>query len=73
MSVRLAKIVRRDVPEQQRVEDALAGVVADVAREHRVGDFEAGGLGREPGAEDQPVAPVLEVVRQGERLLSQIL
>ena len=71
MSVALPQIVRRDVAEQQRMEHALAGVVADVPREHRVGDLETGRLGREPRPEDQPVAPVLEVVRQRERLLGE--
>ena len=59
-----AQVVRRDVAEQQRMEHALARVVADVAREHRVGDLEARGLGREPRPEDQAVPLVLEVVRQ---------
>ncbi len=57
--------------EQQRVEHALAGEGAEVAREHRVGDFEPGRRAREPCAEDEPVALVGEVARQRERLLGQ--
>ena len=68
---RFPQIVGRDVAEQQGVEHALPGVAADVPREHRVGDLQPRRLGREPGPEDQPVALVGEVVRQGERLLGE--
>ena len=68
---RLAQIVRRDVPEQQGVEDALPGEAAQVAREHRVGHFEPGRGGGEPRPEDEAVALVGEVVRERERLLGE--
>ena len=68
---RLPQIVGRDVAEQQRVEHALAGIVADVAREHRVGDLQPRGRGREPRPEDQPVSAVGEVVRQREGLFGE--
>ena len=58
-------------PSSRAWEHALAGIVADVAREHRVGDLQPGRGGREPGPEDQPVAPVGEIVRQGEGLFGQ--
>ena len=67
----LAQVVRRHVPEQQGMEHALPRIVAHVACEHRVGDLQPGRLGREPGPEDQPVALVLEVVRQREGLFGE--
>ena len=67
----LAQVVGGDVAEQKGVEDALADVVAQVAREDGVGDLHAGGGVGEFGSEDQPVAAVGEVVGQRERLLGQ--
>ena len=67
----LAQIVGRDMAEQQRVEHALPGIVADVAREHRVGDFQARRGGGEPRPEYQAMALVGEVVRQGEGLFGE--
>ena len=53
------------------MKDALAGVVSQVAGEHRIGDLHAGRRGGEAGAEDHPVALVPQVVRQRERLLGE--
>ena len=58
-------------PQQQRMEDALLREVPEVPREDRVRHLEPGRGGGEPGPEDQPVATVDEVVRQGERLLGE--
>ena len=71
ISVDLAQIVGRDMAEQQGVEHALPGIVADIPCKHRVGDFQAGRRGGEPRPEDQPVALVGEIVRQGEGLFGE--
>ena len=68
---RLPEIVGRDMAQQQGGEHALPGIVAQIAREHGVGDFEPGRLVGEPRAEDQPVAAIGQVVRQREGLFGQ--
>ena len=66
---RFPQIVRGDVSQKQRMEDALAGVGPEVAGKHRIGDLHAGDRIGEPRSEDHPVALIGEIVRQGERLL----
>ena len=39
--------------------------------EHRVGDFQAGRRGGQPGPEYEPVAPVGEIVRQRKGLFGE--
>ena len=68
---RFPQIVRGNVPEQQRMKNALAGVASQVPGEYRVGDLHAGdGIGQ-PGSEDHPVALVGQIVRERERLFRE--
>ena len=67
----LPQIVRGNVPQQQRVKNALTGVVSEIPGEHRIGDLHASDGVGEPGPEDHPVTLVGEIVRQRERLLRE--
>ena len=68
---RFPQIVRGDVPEQERMKNALAGVGPQVPGKHRIGDLHAGDRIGEPRSEDHSVALIGEIVRQGERLLGE--
>ena len=68
---RFPQIVRGDVPQKQRVKNALAGVGPEVPGKHRIGDLHARDRIGEPRSEDHSVALVGEIVRQRERLLRE--